>query len=375
MLILPAPYQPKVLMPVPVQQWRTPSLAQPKDQFGNENCTRFRITARLHDGHIVWRGWFDDRDDADAFFTAIIRASVLGDPVPRELWDLPSPGWQPGMGELLEYDFATLVFLTTTTGSNQTYTSLADWNNLSNKIETIGAGGGGGRITSGSGRHATGGGGGAWNKVVNFSFATPGTTTATYQLGTAGTGGASATDGGDSWFNATTLAGSSVGSKGGAKGKSDTAASTAGGIGGLGASGIGTSSHDGGDGGAATGSGTTTATGGGGAAGSSGDGNDGGASSSASPSAGGSGDAGSGGSAGAGGSPGVDGGAGAEWDPSHGSGGGGGGGSTGNGGNGGNYGAASGGATSGVTAFNAAQGIVVLTYTPVVNSPGWLALF
>ena len=56
---------------IPDWQWRTSSQAQPKDEFGNENKTRFHISARLNDGHLVWRGWFDDRYEADAFLYAI----------------------------------------------------------------------------------------------------------------------------------------------------------------------------------------------------------------------------------------------------------------------------------------------------------------
>src|SRR5439155_14077852 len=40
-------------------------------------------------------------------------------------------------------DYVTQVFLVSPTGSNQTYTSDATWNNISNSIETLGAGGGG----------------------------------------------------------------------------------------------------------------------------------------------------------------------------------------------------------------------------------------
>src|SRR5689334_21016397 len=97
MLILPDRTQPRarILMPVRPHEWRTPSLAQPKDVFGRENCTRFCITARLHDGHIAWRGWFDDRDDADAFFYAAIAGSLR---VERALWDLPAEVWTPREG-------------------------------------------------------------------------------------------------------------------------------------------------------------------------------------------------------------------------------------------------------------------------------------
>lgn len=384
MIILPQKYQSKLFMPVPERQWRAPSLAQPKDEFGNPDMTRFRVRARqrLHDGFVrtIWTGWFDSRDDFDAFSWSLAKHLAWGEPMPRADWDLPSPGWVPGMGELLEYDFATLVFLTTTTGSNQTYTSPSDWNNSSNTVETVGAGGSGGYAQATT-THGTGGGGGAWNSISNFTFATPGTTTATRRLGTGGagvTGDVAGNTGGDTWFNGTTLGGSSVGSKGGVGGAAGNNSQN-GGAGGTGASGVGTSSNNGGRGGNLTGAGGSGGSGGGGAAGGAGAGNTGVDSSSTAGNVatnGGSGDAGSGGSAGT--SGGGAGGAGTEWDATHGSGGGGGGLGSGasNSGAGGNYGGGSGGAKGSGAGNTGAgkQGIIVLTYTPAsgivsTNSP------
>ena len=61
--------QEKFLIPVDRLDWIQPS--QRVAIFGIESQTRFRLTARTHDGHIVWRGWFDDRDDFDAVLLAI----------------------------------------------------------------------------------------------------------------------------------------------------------------------------------------------------------------------------------------------------------------------------------------------------------------
>lgn len=356
-----------ILRPVPKREWRQPS--QRQTTFGIENVTRFSITARLDDGHIVWRGWFDDRDDADAFLWAMATGSLHYQP---ELWRLPTPWWHPDLGEGLTYDFLTNVFLTASPGSNQTFTSPSDWINASNSVETIGGGASGGVAVDNTGtKSSTGGGGGAWNKITNFSFAAPGTTTATYQCGVGPAGvfngtngvGSDGVNGGDTWFNATTLAGSSVGSKGGVKGTRANA-TVAGGAGGVGASGVGTSNNNGGRGGTETAPGLGV-TGGGGAAGSSaaggngGDGNNPGGD----QTIGGQGNGILGGLGGSG-SVGADG---TEWDATHGSGGGGGGlFSVGTGYAGGLYGGGGGGVNAntatGGTGGSGRQGIVRLSY-------------
>lgn len=354
--------RPKLLMPVRPSEWRS---SQRKTIFGIEDQTRFRLTARLNDGHVKWRGWFDDRDDADAFLFAMATGSLRCE---RELWRLPVPNWHPDLGENLSYDFATVTFLTSPTGSNQTYTSPSDWNNSNNKLETLGGGSGGAVAITGI--HVTGGGGGAYNTISNFTFATPGTTTGTYQIGagaavktTAGAGNS----GGDSWFNGTTLGGSSVGSKAGVGGAAG-GGSQNGGAGGAASSGVG-SGFDGGRGGNLTGGSGNGGSGAGGAAGSSGAGATGADSSSTAlgvQTAGGQGDNGHGGTGGAAG--GTNGGAGTEWDGSHGSGGGGGGfggSGTQSAGAGGLYGGGSGAIVADTpTSPPAAQGITVVTYTP-----------
>lgn len=228
-------------------------------------------------------------------------------------------------------------FLTGNPGSNQTYTSPASWNDDNNIIELLGAGATGGAAASNS-PNASGGGGGAYQKYLNFSFAVPGTTTATYNVGAGGAqvsvvGGTSSpisangNAGGDTYFDGATYGASSIGAKGASAGIGDVSATANGASGGLASGGIGNSTaYDGGSSGSA--SGGISASGGGGAAGK----NDAGNSSSGSSgggnsTAGGSGDAGSGGSGGAAGigTGGGAAGSGVEWDASHGSGGGGGG--------------------------------------------------
>lgn len=364
----------KLLMPVPRVEWRAPSISLPRDQLGNEIvCTRFRLTARLNDGHVVWRGWFEDRDDADAFLFALVSGSLRHE---RALWRLPTPAWHPGIGTDFVYEFVTQTILTTT-GSNQTYTSPSDWNNASNQVECLGGGGSGGTRTF-SGGHGAGGGGGAYSAITNFSFASPGTTTATYRVGLGGTAvTASNTAGvaaGATWFNDTVDPGngttnakcSAAGGFGGGTGRPAN-----GGAGGANSSSWGQTKYSGGRGGNATSATSFAATGGGGAAGPSGAGGNGGDTASNVATNGGS--ANNGTTAG-GTSGGSNGGNGTEFSPSYGCGSGSGGkvsGSPSVAGAGGNYGGGSGGAsTNGSTANTSAgsQGLIVVEYTPTATN-------
>lgn len=368
-------------MPVRQTEWRSPSLAQPKDQFGNENRMCFRATARLHDGHIAWRGWFEDRDDFDAFIYAMACGLLQYE---RKLWRLPKPWWCPdiGYGEELSYDFSSLDFFTTPTGSNQTYTSKSDWNNSNNNITTVGGGASGGSAITG---HETGGGAGACNQITNFTFAAPGTTTATVQLATGGAAAVYAgsplngNDGNDTWFNGTTLAASSVGSKGGVHGIAGTG-NQSGGAGGVAASGVGTAKGNGGRGGNLTGASGNGGSGGGGAGGPDGAGAQGVDSASTSANNktdGGASDNGgdAGGTAGAAG--GTNGGGGTYWQasPTRGLGGGGGGqaAATEVGGSGGNYGGGGGGVrgTSTATSGTGGQGLIAFVYTAATAQYGF----
>ncbi|MDR3474490.1 MAG: hypothetical protein P4M09_22805 [Devosia sp.] len=351
---------------------------------------RWRVTARLHDGFIKWRGWFDDRADADAFLFAMANGTLKYE---RALWDLPTPAWRPDIGPDVLYAVDTVVFLTSA-GSLLSFTSPADWDNLHNTIEGLGAGGGGAVNTvsgTGGARHSTGAGAGAWGKIVNFAFAAPGTSTASYQIGALGLGGsqvsgnaqANGAAGGDTWFGASAFpsTGAALGVRGGTGGTNNgNAGSITASLGGQAASCYvpGGLAYSGGQGGAVP----TTATayitsGGGGSAGKNGAGIAS-ADSSSSTTAGGNGDnnlGGAGGStAGTNGSPGT------EWDASHGSGGGGGGknttGASPAGGDGGNYGAGGGGLVSQSTTGtprggNGAPGLLIITYTPVKFAGGF----
>jgi hypothetical protein len=289
--------------------------------------------------------------------------------------------------------------LTASPGSNQTYTSNAGWNNNINSVEGIGGGAtGGGNGSSGGTSSRSGGGGGAYSRINNFSFTTPGTTTATYQIGIGGaavdgtvtTGNFNGNAGGQTWFNGTTYAGSSMGADNGRGGTFivSGAGTANGGAGGAIANNIPASQgFAGGRGGNATSDGTSTfpSSGGGGAGGKRAAGGQGVDISTNSASAGGQGDGTFGGAGSAGAlfndasnHRSAAGGSGTEWDATHGSGGGSGGGlniGVGNCGSGaaGLYGGGSGGgATAGSISDSSVgaggQGIIVLSWAYPVFS-------
>jgi hypothetical protein len=376
-MIILRPYEPKVFMPVPQAQWRAPSVSLPKDCFSNDGVrTRFRVRTRLSDGFVRWTGWFEDRDDFDAFAWAIATGSLNQQP---DLWRLPTPQWHPDIGEDFTFDFATQTLLTSTPGSLLTYTSPSDWNNGNNSVECIGGGGSGAGAAA---NHATGGGAGAYSGITNFVFAAPGTTTASYQIGTGGsavTTAAGGVAGTQTWFNAAANPGggadnSKCSADRGEAGKTAVGTTGIAPKGGAANKSWGTNTNNGGSGGALTGASGQGASGGGGTATSS---NNGGSSASSALTtlvaiAGGN----SGGNVvtgGAGSTAGAAtaGGNGAEW-TSAGSGSGGGGSAvtgTATGGNGGNYGGGGGGA-AGSTARTSGvgrQGIIVVTYTPLLS--------
>lgn len=259
----------------------------------------------------------------------------------------------------------------TTTGSG-TFTLPSNWTST-NVIEVIG-GGAGGQTGAGSGGSSNqgggGGGGGAYSKSTNVTVANG----ASFSVGT---GGGSATNGSDTWFNASACDSSSICAKGGLSGTFPT-----GGAGGQAASGFGVTKNNGGSGGNGQAVKVTNGGGGGGAAGcgaaacvSGSPGADGNAGhdSSGSDSAGGQGDGTFGGTGGAAGAPGGTGNPGAEWAAISVGAGGGGGGANANanaGGPGGSYGAGGGGGRSASGAGGSGiQGIIIITYTPAAVAP------
>lgn len=221
--------QPKVLLPIPKWQWRSPSQAQPKDQFGNDvQITRFSISARLNDGYEIWKGWFDDRDDADAFLYAAISGTLKQQPA---LWRLSSPAWAPSFHTDVTFYFAVNIFLTSNTVSN--WIVPLDWNQQANKVQIVGAGGGGGSADSNN-LQAGGGGGGAYATSSNLSYISAGNSVphVAGAEGAAGVGTSGGSNNGGNgsisyFYSATTIAaaggsggqGNYQGSSGGAGGK------------------------------------------------------------------------------------------------------------------------------------------------------------
>jgi len=341
MLILPAQRDWKILPSYKKHEWAGPSARHGVKTYG-------RLTARLHDGHIVWRGWFEDQEDADEFLSAIASGSIRYE---RELWRLPAPWWHPDIGEDegLTYEFSTLTFLSTGTGT-QSWTVESGWNSADNMVEAIGAG-----LNGVTGTISTGGAGGVAGCYVETSnLALTVGNGVNYQIGAAnGTTGSGTSPTANSWFdNSSTLV-----APGGASVTTNCVGSSpaAGGAGG--GNNIGKAGGGGGAGGpngAGAVGGTAGANGGVGGTGDNGDG-------------------GVGGTAGTSTAAGGPGGNGTEWQvsPSYGSGGGGGGGDGINiGGNAGNYGAAGGGGggSSPHTPGAGSGGLIVITNYPAAAS-------
>lgn len=169
MLILPTRYVPRLLVPVPERQWRQPSHAVERDQFGNPGLrTAFRVRARLDDGHVAWQGWFASRDDFDAFLWGIVTRSIHAEPA---LWRLPTPHWHPDLAPFARYEFATTVVYTTpATGALTNISEPADWNDASNRIVCISGGGSGGISRGSTSDRVSGGGGSALAYTDNFTW-------------------------------------------------------------------------------------------------------------------------------------------------------------------------------------------------------------
>jgi hypothetical protein len=373
----------KFLMPVAASEWRTPSQAQARDQFGNEVWrTSFSIVARCR-GRVVWHGRFADREDFDAFLWGLATGFLTYD---RPLWRLPTPWWHPDLGEDVAYQFVTTVSLTTTSGSAQNYTVPSDWGSAVNEIGGVGSGSGGAGGV-GSFGSAGGGAGGAWASIINSTL-TPGATQKFF-LNVAGgtttsTGASTATVGQSAWFRidagATAPAGTAQGflAEGGGIGGAAVGGTGTqpGATGGRTGSCVGNTVYAGGGGGSAVASGAPAGGGGGGAAGPFGAGG-GGATPTSTWGAGGTGDAANGGAGG--GAMSAAGSNGSEIDSPRGSGGGGAGyassTSSGTAGPAGLYGAGGGGAGApvGSTAVGnaGAQGMIRVRYTPFIPSVGF----
>ena len=355
----------------------------------------------MSDGRRFWRGWFEDWDDADAFLWALTLHQQTGAPIPPEIRRLPQranyphtfleQAWRPALYEgewfpdwaelpLIYEKLAVTSFLTSPTGSNQTWTSPSDWSNAANSIECIGGGGSGGNRGTGAGT-GSGGGGAAYGKAANHSVSSPGTDTRTYQVASGGaavsTTITAGNNGGHTWFNdtafptAVTDNSKASGQQGG--GGPQGSGAQSGGLAGQATSSSGSTRNNGGEGGDGNATGGHGA-GGGGAGGTTGAGGVGVSASGNTDTAGGAGGTANGGTAGTagGGGNGGNGGTGTVWDASHGAGGGGGGSRGGTtAGNGGLYGGGGGGIQSNATETSGAgaQGIVVVIYTPLITVP------
>lgn len=321
-LILPAGPALHLRAPGPLVDGHRTNLANVGHKPGK---TRFRFGVRSR-GHLIFKLWIDDPQDATEFWRRVIRGDVASwTPHPRDYPDAL-------------YCVDSVTFLTTT-GIGTTYTRPANWSNVANHIEGIGCGYGGG------GGGGSGGSAGAYARKNNVSLSS----NATYDIGAANA--ASNTRFIDTGAVARMVAAASTGQ----------GSSTYGPASGC----TGDTAYDGGGGGNGAGDGG----GGGGAAGPNGPGSAGTSGAFASVTRpGGAADN----STVAGGDTGhMDGYAGTEWDVSHGSGSGGAGAGRFSGQSGGNavaYGGGGGGTgVSGGTPGVGYQGLIVVTYTPAAN--------
>lgn len=181
----------KVLLPMFKSEWVGPSTQQGIH-------TRWRLDARLNDGFVKWRGWFDDREDVDAFLYALANDTLKYE---KSLWRMSTPEWHPDIANVT-YELATVTAFTSPTAGSASWSVPGDWNNTSNSLHAIGGG-----ATSGSGSaQVPGSGGGAYAELTNLSLTK--NATAYYAVGLGGlyTTDDTGQDGGQTWFNKTTNA-------------------------------------------------------------------------------------------------------------------------------------------------------------------------
>src|SRR5690606_34558553 len=131
-----------------------------------DNYNEWCLTLRAHDGAVVYRGTFFDREDADAFLFAIASGFI-----PRALWGLPTPAW-PGIDHYndLIIEFATFNDLTSSFCSSYSYP--LDFNDACKTIHHISDGGGGAALRDGK-RNSGGVGAGAYSASSNITLAGP----------------------------------------------------------------------------------------------------------------------------------------------------------------------------------------------------------
>lgn len=199
----------KILTPVPKKEWMSSSISRPRDQFGNETVkTKWVIHAISNDGRAIWSGWFEDREEFDAFLLAVFKGTLKSE---RALWDLPTPNWQPYLGDIITYQFQTFVFLTGA-GTVNTFNVPSDYRSIRSRVHCVGGGGGANSgfwfWTTNPGNTSlppyysnayscAGGSGGGYANRANVSL-TPGGT-CQYSVSTAGVGAVSPSS--NTWFN------------------------------------------------------------------------------------------------------------------------------------------------------------------------------
>jgi len=165
----------------------------------NQRCWQILIVPKKHKLYLI----------SDFYHRYTKRYNFYTEQESLEFWEeIHTPGYQDKyLDPSLDYDyhFVITTFLTTPTGSTDTYNVPTTWS-LNNFVDVIG-GGGSGADTGANPPAQTakgGGGGGAFSRETAINLVRGGT--ATFQV---------AAIAGDGWFNGANLAASSVGAKGG----------------------------------------------------------------------------------------------------------------------------------------------------------------
>jgi len=163
----------KYLTPLHYKQWRPPIWWEGRET-GNVLGVYFIVQAFRSNGEMVWKGWFEDREDADEFMYSVVTANIRQD---RYIQRLPQkmPWSEGGIDPTWLYEegiFYNLVSLGAIGPSTANWTVPGDCYGFRSRAgefcDVIGPGGGGGAGCSGA--SAAGGGGGGWARIYSYAM-------------------------------------------------------------------------------------------------------------------------------------------------------------------------------------------------------------
>ena len=163
----------KYLTPLHYKQWRPPIWWEGRET-GNVLGVYFIVQAFRSNGEMVWKGWFEDREDADEFMYSLITANIRQD---RYIQRLPQkfPWSEGGIDPTWLYEPGIFYNMVTTGAIGP---STANWgvpgdcygfrSRAGEFCDVIGAGGSGGAACSVI--SASGGGGGGWARIYSYAM-------------------------------------------------------------------------------------------------------------------------------------------------------------------------------------------------------------